>query len=506
MGKLIFEIAHYDQELDGAIDQLRSNFKKGSIETYKTNRGLIESDLRARAGINIQPVIEFAKFAAVFIISAFTAGFFGQAGANTYTTISENIKKFLKNRKIRKNLLLLIKIDRHENFPLMLGFVINHNDRDENILAALNSIPSVVNTVKKNIGEYKKKEVLIISFFNRNWDLPNAETRVMNHGLSSIAVQRVGKLYGAAEKKYMPPEKKDMTDWEYLNISIPESATQNALKHRTDYYQRVYTPEEIKCAIYNFHAVSIFLDIFKDFLNAPNGQIPMPENHEKCLGQHCVAAKGYSKEGIVFANSWGASWGNRGYGYLPWQYVEKYVYEAWASNIFAKITHIRFKNFWRLRFWVNYFKDKKKKKLIASGSFNDKRDFRFDYSLYSVPPINPTNGNFFVLNTSYNKSKRTPGWLHFSCKDDSMILEDLFIDPDNRNVGLGSSIIKTAEEIVARHGIKNVKGWVSIEDCYDEFSKNAVETFFKNNKYSISRDSTKFRGSFLRIEKILKVT
>lgn len=54
------------------------------------------------------------------------------------------------------------------------------------------------------------------------------------------------------------------------------------------------------------------------------GNIPYPEKGDKVVGGHAVAAVGYDdkKKLIRIRNSWGASWGDKGYGTLPYSYVE----------------------------------------------------------------------------------------------------------------------------------------------------------------------------------------
>ena len=59
--------------------------------------------------------------------------------------------------------------------------------------------------------------------------------------------------------------------------------------------------------------------------NANNyGTIPMPKTKkEKLLGGHAILLVGYDddKKIFKFQNSWGTSWGDKGYGYIPYDYI-----------------------------------------------------------------------------------------------------------------------------------------------------------------------------------------
>ena len=73
------------------------------------------------------------------------------------------------------------------------------------------------------------------------------------------------------------------------------------------------------------------------------GKIPFPSETDKVEGGHAVAAVGYDDEMIIkntdggfetkgallIKNSWGPEWGNKGYGWLPYEYVLKGLAADW---------------------------------------------------------------------------------------------------------------------------------------------------------------------------------
>ena len=56
---------------------------------------------------------------------------------------------------------------------------------------------------------------------------------------------------------------------------------------------------------------------------AKTGTVPMPASGERVLGGHAVVAIGYddSKQRFLARNSWGSSWGQKGYFTIPYAYL-----------------------------------------------------------------------------------------------------------------------------------------------------------------------------------------
>jgi C1A family cysteine protease len=84
---------------------------------------------------------------------------------------------------------------------------------------------------------------------------------------------------------------------------------------------------------------------------ASTGKIPMPTQGDKVAGGHAIMTVGYddglkitntnpdgetTTGALLIRNSWGTGWGDAGYGWLPYAYVERELAVDWWSLIKAK--------------------------------------------------------------------------------------------------------------------------------------------------------------------------
>jgi len=122
------------------------------------------------------------------------------------------------------------------------------------------------------------------------------------------------------------------TMWKYQTCKFkrkpPQECYVEGRKNQVLEYLRVtHTLNEIKGCLAEGYPITFGMMLYESFMSdevARSGKVPMPNfNSESSLGGHAVVAVGYDehKKHFIVRNSWGRGWGDRGYFYLPYQYV-----------------------------------------------------------------------------------------------------------------------------------------------------------------------------------------
>jgi len=120
-------------------------------------------------------------------------------------------------------------------------------------------------------------------------------------------------------------------DWVYdiskFAVKPDEKCYTEAQNHKTILYNALdQNLDQLKACLISGFPVAFGFVVYQSFESdyvKQTGQVPMPEPNEKVLGGHAVALVGFddkNKEFIV-RNSWGSDWGDRGYFYMPYDYV-----------------------------------------------------------------------------------------------------------------------------------------------------------------------------------------
>jgi len=107
----------------------------------------------------------------------------------------------------------------------------------------------------------------------------------------------------------------------------PQSCYDDAIKHKAlSYLSMNQTLDDLKGCLatgYPFVFGFVVYQSFESDQVAQTGIVPMPSPNEQVVGGHAVVAVGYDDQKQVFIcrNSWAASWGDKGYFYLPYAYL-----------------------------------------------------------------------------------------------------------------------------------------------------------------------------------------
>lgn len=138
---------------------------------------------------------------------------------------------------------------------------------------------------------------------------------------------RVGKGWGWIEESLWPYDG-NANHWP---PSEPAGLDIRAKENRTLVYQRINTVDECRIVLASGNVVSAGFLIDDSWFNAINGIISIPSN-QSITNSHAILLCGYNdkKRLFTFQNSWGVSWGDDGYGYLPYEYFPDRFREGYS--------------------------------------------------------------------------------------------------------------------------------------------------------------------------------
>jgi len=124
-----------------------------------------------------------------------------------------------------------------------------------------------------------------------------------------------------------PPE----TDWPYdiqkFAQKPPTKAYTDAKQDLVKVYSRVaQNLAQFQGCLAEGYPFVFGFTVYESFESqevAESGILSMPKAGEKVVGGHCVLAVGYnnSKRMFIIRNSWGSSWGLKGYFMMPYEYL-----------------------------------------------------------------------------------------------------------------------------------------------------------------------------------------
>lgn len=128
----------------------------------------------------------------------------------------------------------------------------------------------------------------------------------------------------------------ESTLWPYntekFALKPPVSAFKNATlaSHRALEYQSVNSIYDIKVALSQGLSVVIGFSVYSNFFDIKSDGL-MDEPQGSLEGGHCVTIDGYRDDlqRFICSNSWSTRWGNKGYFYMPYSFID-HVFDKWV--------------------------------------------------------------------------------------------------------------------------------------------------------------------------------
>lgn len=132
--------------------------------------------------------------------------------------------------------------------------------------------------------------------------------------------------------------------WPYdpaVDDSLPRSLPSGVVV-TSKWYRRRMQPiatalEDVKAQLVGGRLVLMGLTLTYGFFVPIQGRIPDPLPAEATFGGHAIVAVGFDQTDrtvrphFIIRNSWGSSWGDDGYGYLPYGYFSRYAISCWVT-------------------------------------------------------------------------------------------------------------------------------------------------------------------------------
>lgn len=167
------------------------------------------------------------------------------------------------------------------------------------------------------------------------WSRFSEDTQNADSGAVIRDVIKVLAAHGAGSEDYWPYDVSKMFD------QPPQEAEDDAPSYKAQSYASVdNSPFSVKTALSGIGPVVFGMTVYDSFEGpdvASTGIVPMPAHGEATMGGHCMALVGYGQKPGYFTvqNSWGSSWGDGGYCYLPEEYLATYASDLWTISMFG---------------------------------------------------------------------------------------------------------------------------------------------------------------------------
>ncbi len=302
--------------------------------------------------------------------------------------------------------------------------------------------------------------------------------------------QRANKGYGICLDQYyqLPPNCSKQDFIKFISAKPNIIALGDGYTRRWALYERLSNLNEILELLRRnggsrFYFASLCFQMFPGIHKTENGYVPLPNPEENTTGNHCVCVESYSDQSkhLIFSNSWGKDWGDKGYGYLPYKYVEQYFVEAWIAIGNA---------------------DQRLSPSWQKSLINQETAENITFETFTTPSLVNKPKTWVV--DAYEDGGRIIGWSHFRIYPNAVAeLEELYGIPEYDCYKVMGQLLQIIQKRVKPQGAKKLLYYVHVQDLVTEDRMRSMRKLFETAGWKIFNDTRRFVGCYWRVEKIL---
>jgi C1A family cysteine protease len=161
--------------------------------------------------------------------------------------------------------------------------------------------------------------------FSPSFIYSQRRNRSGDHGMTIREAMKIVKDMGVCSLEAMPYV------LERLDQPPTPAQLKAALPYRSKSYARLGSIGEMETYLLGNCFIAGVM-VHEGFMDAPGGMIPMPTPRSDYLGGHAVCVIGYDRRNHMFkfVNSWGAQWGDRGFGHIGYATLQALLMDAWG--------------------------------------------------------------------------------------------------------------------------------------------------------------------------------
>jgi GNAT superfamily N-acetyltransferase len=259
-------------------------------------------------------------------------------------------------------------------------------------------------------------------------------------GVWVVSDLRIRKGWGS------PPEIAWPYDGDASHWPPEEPAGMDALakEDRLFAYGRVRTLDEARWLLSQEHPFVCAFEIDSSWHSTTDGHVADPGQYPTA-GMHTVRMLGYDDHrGLLkFVNSWGAEWGEGGYGYLPYDYWSRRLLEAWYVDLDRP---------------------------------SPPRDGRFQgISVRASAVMSLFERPLHIVEITDVERDDLIGWALTIEAEGRLEVEDMFVRPAYRGSGYGRELAREIDRLAARLDLPLV-GWMPHVDWRGSLSRGQAGT------------------------------